>query len=237
MPELMEYTLDEHVAVLTMNSGENRFNLDFFEAINQALDEIEHETKASVLVVRTGHEKIWSNGIDLEWLRPAVQEGGAELSRKFSAGLNGLLIRMLNYPMICIAAINGHAFAGGAFLACAFDYRFMQTGRGFFCFPEVDIGIPFTPGLVALSKKAIPLYKLEEMEYTGKRVTAEECEAHHIIMKACPPDKLMDEVMAFAKPLNKDRGMLKILKERMNVDIVKIFEAEIAGRGGGLQGV
>lgn len=234
---LMDYIIDGNVAVLTMNSGENRFNLTFFEAFNQALDEIETKTQANVLVVKTGHEKIWSNGIDLEWLRPAVEQGGAEVSRKFSAGLNGLLSRILTYPMICIAAINGHAFAGGAFLACAFDYRFMQTGRGFFCFPEVDIKIPFTPGLVALSKKAIPLYKLEEMEYTGKRVAAEECEAHHIIMKALPPDRLMPEVLAWAKTLNKDRAMLKIMKERMNVDIVKVFEQEIANRGGLLQGV
>ena len=66
--------MDGHVAILSMNSGENRFNLEFFEGINKILDEIESNPEARVLVVKSSHEKIWSNGIDLEWLIPTVLE-------------------------------------------------------------------------------------------------------------------------------------------------------------------
>ena len=78
-----EYELDEHVAVVTMNSGENRFNFSFFEAFSEILDKVENDTDANVLVVKSSHEKIWSNGIDLDWLGPAIAEQGPELRDKF----------------------------------------------------------------------------------------------------------------------------------------------------------
>ena len=223
---LIDYTMDEDVAIVTMNSGENRFNFTFFEAFNKVLDTIENETDAGVLVVTSAHEKIFSNGIDLDWLLPAVQEGGPETGKKFTSGLNGLFSRILTYPMITIAAINGHAFAGGAIMTCAFDFRFMRTQRGYFCFPEVDIKIPFTPFLIALTKKAIPMYEDIELQLTGKRLTAEECEEHHIIKKACHIDDLMNEVLSFAKGLKKDREVLKTMKQRLYADILKTLEEQ-----------
>ena len=65
----IEYRLDEQVAVVTMKSGENRFNTEFLEAFEGLLDDIEYRTEATALLVGSAHEKIWSNGLDLEWLQ------------------------------------------------------------------------------------------------------------------------------------------------------------------------
>jgi enoyl-CoA hydratase/carnithine racemase len=132
----------------------------------------------------------------------------------------------LTYPLISVAAINGHAFAGGAILCCAFDFRFMRTDRGYFCFPEVDLGIPFLPGMNAMLRKAMPMYMVAEMEFTGNRLTAEECEAHHMITKACHIKNLMDEALAFAKGLNKERGIIAEMKARLNRDIIHAIDVE-----------
>lgn len=223
---LIEYELDENVAIVTMNSGENRFNLLFLDEFLSVLDTIENDTDANALVVRSSHEKIFSNGIDLDWLVPFIQKNDLDTVKKFLYTMTSLFKRLLIYPMPTIAAITGHAFAGAAILCCAFDFRFMRSDRGFFCFPEVDLGIPFLPGMIAIAKKAIPMYKLEEMKYTGKRLTAYECEEHHIVMKACHINDLMSEALSFAKSLNKGREIIGAMKKGMYKDIVRVLDEE-----------
>ncbi|MBU2548757.1 MAG: enoyl-CoA hydratase/isomerase family protein [Proteobacteria bacterium] len=222
---MFEYTLDGHAALVTMNSGENRFNFEFIAAFLDLLDELENQTPATVLVVKSAHEKIWSNGIDLDWLVPAVA-GNPKAARTFPLALMKLLRRVLTYPMVTIAAINGHVFAGAVVLACAFDFRFMRSDRGFFCVPEVDIQIPFMPGMEAILRKAIPRYKLIEMQLSGGRYTASECEAHHVVVKACHLDDLMDEVMTFARGYNKDRKVVGIMKQVSYKAILDVMDTE-----------
>ena len=222
----VEFILDEKVAVVSLNDGENRFNPEFLKAFLRVLDTIEQETEARTLVVRATDEKIFCNGIDLNWIAPLLKSGEKEPIKAFLFKLNDLFKRIILYPMPTIAAITGHAFAGGAILACAFDFRFMRTDRGFFCFPEVDLNIPFLPGMIALIKKAIPMYKFEEMQYTGKRLTGQECEAHHIVMKACHINDLMNEALAFAKTLDKQRLIIREMKKRLYKDIIRTIDEE-----------
>jgi enoyl-CoA hydratase/carnithine racemase len=231
-----EYEMDEQVAILTMDNGENRFNFPFFEGFTKILDEIENDTDARVLVVRSSNPKIWSNGIDLDWLGPAIAEEGVEVRDKFLIAMFTFLKRLMTYPMLTIASINGHAFAGGAFLSFTHDFRFMRSDRGWICLPEVDIGIPLGPVFTAISKRALPMYKFEEMQYTGARLTAQECEEHHIIKKACHLDDLMNETLAFAKTLNKEREMIKQLKLDTHKEVIAVIDETIAELASGKAG-
>ena len=223
---LVTYAVDEHVATMTLNDGENRFNPDFLNACLKTLDEIEKDTAATTLVVTSAHEKIFSNGIDLEWLVPVIQSADVARAKDFFYLLNRLFKRVVTYPLVTIAGISGHAFAGGAILCCAFDFRFMRSDRGFFCFPEVDLGIPFLPGMNALLKKAMPMYMVETMQYTGARLTADQCAQHHIVQKACPVETLMEETAAFAKTVNKRRPVVAEMKKRLNEGIVHAIDVE-----------
>lgn len=218
----IDYSLDGSVAVLTMNRGENRFNHDFIREFHSALDDIEQKTDADALVVKSAHDRIFCNGIDLDWLKPFIHDRAAVAG--FCRELNGLLRRLLLYPMPTVCAINGHTFAGGAIMCCCFDFRFMRSDRGFFCFPEVDLGIPFWPGMVGMAKKAMPRYILDELYYTGRRLTGKECEEHRVVMKSFPNDRLMSEVLVFAQGLKKSRAYYLAQKERMNADIIHIID-------------
>jgi enoyl-CoA hydratase/carnithine racemase len=221
---MYEYRLEEQVALLTMH--ESRFNMSSVTEFLSVLKEIEKNTDARALIVGSSDQKLWSTGLDLEWLSPLVQKGERSVADAFTAKLTELFKTVLFYPMITVAAITGHAFAGGAVLACCFDFRFMRKGRGYFCFPEVDIGIPFIPSFTALMKKAIPMDLVEDMQLTARRLTAEECEARHIIVKACTMDELMSEAVSFAKRLNKERPIVAKLKNVMHRDVLRIMEVE-----------
>ena len=219
-------SFDDGVAVITMSSGENRFNPAFIQAFLEVLDEVEHRSDAQTAVITSAHEKIFSNGLDFEWFHPVIENRDEAAYRAFFYQLNALFKRLVTYPLLTIAAINGHAFALGAITCGAFDFRFMQTGRGYFCLPAIDLGLPFLPGMMAVMRKAIPAYKLEEMMLTGVRLTAEECEAHHIIRKALAPEVLMGEVLDYAKSLNKKRMVVAEMKTRWNKDILHAVSVE-----------
>lgn len=146
---MIDFTLDAHVATVSMNHEDNRLGPPFISAFLKTLDRLEQETEAQTLIVTSSHEKVFSNGLDLEWLLPAFKRRETDVVKRFFNELNELLKRILLYPMITVAAVSGHAFAGGAILACAFDFRFMRTDRGFFCLPEIDLGVPFRPGMNA----------------------------------------------------------------------------------------
>ncbi|MFP4039846.1 MAG: enoyl-CoA hydratase/isomerase family protein [Desulfosudaceae bacterium] len=226
MMEAVTYTLENEVAVVSLNSDENRFNNDFLESFLETLDEIEIKTDARTMVVTSSHEKIFSNGIDLNWLSQFINVGDTDKVKEFLYRQNDMFRRIVTFPLITIAAISGHAFAGGAILACAFDFRLMRSDRGYFCFPEVDLGIPFLPGMLELLKSAIPLYKMNEMQYLGSRLTAEECRKHHIVTKACHQEELMKEALAFAGTFNKDRKTIGEMKRRMNRHIIQAIDSE-----------
>jgi enoyl-CoA hydratase/carnithine racemase len=214
----VEWKVDENIAVLTMNRGENRFNIEFIKEMLAALDDIEKKTKVNALVVTASDSKIWSNGMDLDWLVPAIARKDPDCERFFDMQ-DQMMKRMLFYPMITVAAISGHAFASGAIFSCCFDFRFMRSDRGFLCFPEVDLNIPFLPYMDALIKKLLPMYLVEEAEFTGKRFTAAELEKCHAIRKACTLDELMKEATSFAKNLNKGRWIVAEMKKVMRHDL------------------
>ena len=221
---MVEWAVDQNVAILSMNNGENRFNIPFCSALLEALDHIEQKTKANVLVVKSSDAKIWCNGIDLDWLLPAIERKDPEVERFFDVQ-DKVYKRVTFFPMITVASLTGHAFAGGAILAASFDFRFMRSDRGFLCFPEVDINIPFLPYMDMLIRRMLPMNVAFEGELTGKRFTATELEKCGAIRKACPSaDDTVREAVAWAKTLNKGRGVVHEIKRIMNADIGHLID-------------
>jgi len=222
-----EWKKDGTVAVITMTNGENRLNPTFIGTILSLFDEILEDPEVSSVVIASSDPKNWSQGIDLEWMMGRMGENDTQSIKDFLYSLNDLFKRLLLYPIPVIAAMNGHAAAGGAIIACACDFRFMRSDRGFFFFPEIDIGIPFLPGMIAFAKKAMPSHVFYDMMLTGRRFTAPELAENNVIIKACPSaEETVSEAVAYAKTLNKKRGMFGETKYRLHKEMVEVFEKE-----------
>jgi enoyl-CoA hydratase/carnithine racemase len=224
---VVEWKKEGTIAVVTMTNGENRHNAVFVADMSAVLDAIEKDKEITSVVIISNDPKSWSQGIDLNWLMERMSKNETKEMKAFLYGINGVFKRLLTYPMPVIAAINGHAVANGAILSCACDFRFMRADRGFFFFPEIDIGIPFLPGMIAFCRKAIPEYKFNEMLLSGKRCGAAELEAHHIIVKACEnEEKLIAEAMAFAGTYQKKRGIFGEMKRRMYKEMIRVIDTD-----------
>lgn len=222
---IVTWSKDENVAIISMNNGENRQNIDFANAMNSTLDEIVADTTVQSLILTSSDEKNFSQGIDVGWMSARYQNKEIDQIKVFMYRMNDVFKKLMLVPMPTIAAINGHAYGNGAIISCACDFRFMRADRGFFCFPEVNLGIPLLYGMNAFVKKAVPQYKLLEMQFTGNRYTAAELEQHHIIRKACAGnEELMKESLAFAKTFQKKRGILGEMKKRMYRDIIEVMD-------------
>src|SRR3990172_4729653 len=113
------------IAVLTLTHGKaNALDIEFCEALAARFREL--RTSAAKAVVITGQGRMFSAGVDLKRL----SEGGADYIRKFLPALHRLYDTVFFHPRPVVAAINGHAIAGGCVLACCADRRIMANEGG-----------------------------------------------------------------------------------------------------------
>ncbi|MEM9583719.1 MAG: enoyl-CoA hydratase/isomerase family protein [Pseudomonadota bacterium] len=224
---LIEYETRGKTALVTMNNGENKQNPDFAQAMLEVIARAEDDRAIRAMVISSSDEKNWSQGVDLNFLNYALREKNHADIKTFMFDMNEVFSKLLLAPFPVIAAINGHAFGNGAMLACACDFRFMRADRGYFCFPEVDVSIPFLPGMIEFVKTAVPYYRLNEMKLTGRRVTAQELETDHVIEAACPDAAAtLTTALEFAASFNKARPIFAEHKRRLHKHILQVMEAE-----------
>jgi Delta3-Delta2-enoyl-CoA isomerase len=214
------------IHVLCMRSGENRFNWSFLDALMAARDEIERAPEPSALVT-LGEGKFYSNGLDLEWMGgPGRAQAEACIDR-----VHELLARMLTFPTITVAALNGHAFAAGAMFALAHDFRVMRSDRGYFCLPEVDIHIPFTLPMSALIQARLSKATAHEAMTTGRRYTAEQALAANIVQQTAAEADVLTRAVALAKTYaGKHSATLAAIKKTAYREVLAATDAALAAR-------
>jgi enoyl-CoA hydratase/carnithine racemase len=200
---------DDKIAVLDLGDDENRFSPEFLDAINAHLDEI--EAAGAQGLVTTGRGKFYTNGLDLDWLA-----AHAEQTQSYVARVQALLARVLTFPTPTAAAVTAHAFGAGAMLAMAHDVRVMRADRGYFCFPEVDIRIPFTDGMAALIQaKLTPRAAVASMT-TGRRFGGIEAVEFGIVDATADEGAVTAAAVDLLRPLSgKDPGTLGAIKQTM----------------------
>ncbi|MBN1689741.1 MAG: enoyl-CoA hydratase/isomerase family protein [Dehalococcoidia bacterium] len=224
----IDWELQDKVALVTMDEADNRLNPGMVNSLLETLDAIEKETEALTVVVNSGHSHIWTNGFDIDWILASLEKGARAEVRQFLIMDLHLRRRLLTYPLITIAALNGHTFGGGAVFSSCFDFRFMRSGRGFFCIPVIDLKYPILPGTRALLLNAYPVHVVKELILAGRRMTATECVSSHVVSAAFGNEELMDKVMAFAGGMNKSRGIVGEMKRVLNGPVIELIDKDAA---------
>lgn len=217
MPTL---TRTDDVFLLDLGGEENRFAPALLDELDAALDEVErHEGPRALVTVAAG--RFWSNGLDLDWLVGAGDEAGPFLGR-----VQGLLARVLTLPLPTVAALQGHCFGAGALLAFAHDWRVMRADRGFLCLPEVDIQLPFTPGMGALVQATLPPASALEAMTTARRYGGVAAEQAALVTRAVPEAEVRDAARALVAPLTGKAGpTLGTIKQQMYAGVVTLLRS------------
>ena len=219
---MIDLSRDGDVTVLRMHGGENRFHPDMIRAWNERLDELERADGPKALVT-TGTDKFYSNGLDLDWM---LGEGRDSASDYLKDVLR-VLGRVLTFPTITVAALNGHAFGAGAQLALAHDYRVMRTGRGYFCMPEIDMRAPLHPAMTSIIQARLPHQSAHEVITTGKRYGAEEAVGLRIVDHAVPEDEVLSRAVAIAAQFtDKAHPVMTTLKRGLYARTLEAIEAK-----------
>lgn len=200
----------DQVFVLDLGDGENRFHPDWIAAASSALDEVAKAEGPRALVT-TAAGKFYSNGLDLEWLM-----ANGDRHAEYVGSVHELLAKMLALPVVTVAAVPGHAFAAGAMLTLAQDFRVMRADRGFWCLPEIDISIPFTPGMSALIQGRLAPQTAHEAMITGRRYGGHDALAAGIVDRAAPEEAVRRTAIELAAAqAGKAGDTLGVIKSRL----------------------
>lgn len=184
------------IVVLTLKHGKaNALDIEFCEALAARFDDLRGaDAKAVVL---TGQGKIFSAGVDLV----CVGAGGAEYIRKFLPALHRLYDAAFHFPKPLVAAINGHAIAGGCVLACCADRRIMANDGGRIGVTELLVGVPFPALAFEIMRHATPRYFFSETILSGATFPADVAAHRGWVNEAIEPALLMERSLAAARTL------------------------------------
>jgi enoyl-CoA hydratase len=193
---VIDLAIDNGIAVLTMRHGKaNALDIEFCEALTARFVALRQgEAKAVVLTARGS---IFSAGVDL--LR--VNSGGADYIRKFLPALHRLFEAVFFHPQPVVTAINGHAVAGGAVLACCADRRIMARQGGRIGVTELLVGVPFPALAFEIVRFAVPARYLPEFALSGATYATDAALDRGWIDEVAEPETLMQDAIGVAQEL------------------------------------
>jgi enoyl-CoA hydratase len=184
------------LAVFRMEHGKaNAFDLEFCEAITRQLEELGKSSLRALVI--TGQGSIFSAGVDL----PRVLEGGLAYLRSFLPALKKAFETLFWFPKPVVAAINGHAIAGGCVLACAADRRLMALQSGRIGIPELVVGVPFPTLALEIMRLVAGPAHFRELVYRGATFSPEEAKEKGLVDATVEPERLLEEAVAVGEAL------------------------------------
>ncbi|NYH55336.1 enoyl-CoA hydratase/carnithine racemase [Nocardiopsis arvandica] len=210
---------DGDVFVLDIGDTENRFHPDWIASVNALLDEVDKaEGPKALVTAATG--KFFTNGLDLDWLM-----ANADSQSAYVISVHALLARVLSLPMITVAAMQGHTFAAGAMFSLAHDFRVMRADRGYWCLPEVDINIPFAPGMSALIQARLTPQTAHEAMVTGRRYGGTQAQAAGIVDHTAGEGEVRSAAIELVRPMAAKAGpVLGTIKTRMYAPALELLK-------------
>jgi methylglutaconyl-CoA hydratase len=186
------------VETITLNRPDKRNALCplLIEELTQALNECENSD--SGVVILTGAGPAFCAGLDMEHLATMKAET-LEDSRRDAENMARVLRTLYDFPKPVIAAVNGHAIAGGMALATIPDFT-LAVPEAKFGYTEVKVG--FVPAIAAsFLLRQVGELRTRELLLSGKLIKAHEALEMGLVTQIVNADELMGTAQALAQSL------------------------------------
>lgn len=191
---MIERELEDGILTLRLAHGKaSAMDVELLEALGAELDAAA-EARAVVL---TGTGGIFSAGVDLYRLL----DGGQPYVDRFVPLLSTFVRALFALPVPVVAAVNGHAVAGGGVMTLAADYRIMAEGTGRIGVPELLVGVPFPAAPLEVVRFAVPRHRLQSLVYLGRMLGPAEALAEGLLDEVVPADALLRRAREVAAQL------------------------------------
>jgi enoyl-CoA hydratase len=191
---MIEVSARGDVAILTMTHGKaNALTTEFCDGLAARV----RESAAARAIVITGQGRIFSAGVDL----PRLLDGGPTYAREFLPALHRLYETIFFHDKPVVAAINGHAIAGGCVLACATDARLMADNGTRTGVTELLVGVPFPPLAFEIMRYVAAPQFFPSIIFNGATFPPTDALTRGLIDEIVPADALMDRAVAAAEIL------------------------------------
>ena len=212
------------VTVLRMEHGKvNAIDLELCADFSNQLDNVIRQNGRSVVLTAKG--STFSAGVDLVRLA----DGGRPYIEKFLPALTGALVKVFAFPRPIIAAVNGHALAGGFILACACDVRIATEGSGRIGMPELLVGVPLPAIVMEILRFAVPAPHLAQLAYFGRTVTPVEALRMGMVDEVVPENHLLSHAFRTANQLaSVPDKPFQITKREIRAPYLERFERQRA---------
>jgi enoyl-CoA hydratase len=193
---MLDVKIDDGLAVVRLEHGKaNALDLELVQALGNAIHDLERRAVRGMIL--TGSGTIFSAGVDL----PRLLVGGAHYVRIFLPAMVEMFRRLFAFERPVVAAINGHAIAGGCVLAAACDYRIMARGNGTIGVPELRVGVPFPLVAIEILRFATSTAHLQELVYQGRTYDVGQASERGLADEVVEPDALLARARAVANGL------------------------------------
>jgi enoyl-CoA hydratase/carnithine racemase len=197
--EQVELVTDGGLATVRLNRPDryNALGSLIVEELGRALDAVEGDGDARVVILTGVGERAFSSGVDLK----ERAEMDADERWAHNRALNAFAERLAKLQVPTIAALNGLAFGGGLEITLACDFRIAAEGATF-SLPEVGIGIVPGAGGTQRLPRLIGPTRAKEMILTGRKVDAATALKMGLVSKVVPPTELMQEARALGEEIS-----------------------------------
>jgi enoyl-CoA hydratase len=161
-------------------------------------------------VVLTADGSIFSAGVDLIRLL----DGGAEYRAAFVPLLSTLVRALFTFPKPLVAAVNGHAIAGGCVIACTADHRIMARGPARIGVPELLVGVPFPTAALEVVRFVVPAHQVQAVVYGGATCAPDDALAVGLVDELADAHSLLDHAIEAARRLGELPARAFVLTKR-----------------------